>query len=158
MAFQRFKQKKILLALCGGIAAYKAYDLIRELYRQGASCVQVLLTDAAKQFVSPLTLETLSQQAVLENAFSNVDHKTPIHIWLAQQFDVMLVMPATANTMAKLAQGIADDLLTTTAITFTDKPLLIAPAMNCRMWLNPLMIENTDKLRSLPHVTLIWRR
>lgn len=151
----RFQNKKILIGLCGGVAAYKACDLIRELERQGASCVQVLLTDGAKQFVSLLTLETLSGQPVLQNAFCNVGHKTPIHIWLAQNFDAFLIMPATANTIAKLAQGLADDLLSTTAITFTHKPIIIAPAMNCRMWENPLVVENTQKLRDLPHVTMI---
>lgn len=153
--FQHFQNKKILLGVCGGIAAYKACDLTRELYRQGAEKVQIVMTESAKQFISPLTLESLSRHPVLETNLSNNTEGTPLHIALAQEFDAFLILPATANTMAKLACGIADDLLTTTALTFTGKPVLIAPAMNTRMWENPLLEDNLYRLEAMDTVSII---
>ena len=153
--YLRFQHKKILLGVCGGIAAYKACDLTRELYRQGAEKVQVIMTASAEQFITALTLESLSRQPVLYNNLSNNTDGVPWHIALAQDYNAFLILPATANTMAKLACGIADDLLTTTALTFTDKPLLIAPAMNYRMWDNPLLQDNLHRLVAMENVRII---
>jgi phosphopantothenoylcysteine decarboxylase / phosphopantothenate---cysteine ligase len=162
----RFGGRRILIGLCGGIAAYKVCDVIRQLYREGAECVQVMMTESAQAFVTPLTLETLTMQPVLTSALQNitVSHAesrseitgaTPVHVALAQQFDALLILPATANTLAKLAYGLCDDIVSTTALTFTGKPIVIAPAMNGRMWSNPLLQENIRRLESLPNVTFV---
>lgn len=151
----RFEGKRILIGLCGGIAAYKACDIIRQLYREGAETVQIVMTKSAQAFVTPLTLETLSQNPVLTESLENTTDGVPIHIALAQDFDVFLILPATANTVAKLAHGMADDLLSTTAITFTNEPILLAPAMNGRMWANPIFQENLEKFVALPWVDVV---
>jgi phosphopantothenoylcysteine decarboxylase/phosphopantothenate--cysteine ligase len=142
-----FSGKTIAIGITGGIAAYKACDLIRELYRRGAARVICVMTDAAQAFITPLTLQALSRQPVYTSALSVEPSGVPIHIVLAQQADALLILPATADMMAKLAHGFADDLVSTTAITFTDKPVLVAPAMNTRMWNHPLTHENVHTLR-----------
>lgn len=144
-----FQGKTIALGVCGGIAAYRAADLTRELYRRGASRVIALMTPAAERFLTPLTLEALTREPVHRDALSVDAHGVPQHIALAQCADALLIHPATANTLAKLAYGMADDAVTTAAIAFTGKPLLVAPAMNTRMWLNPLVVRNLDTLRSV---------
>ncbi|HEY9687514.1 MAG TPA: bifunctional phosphopantothenoylcysteine decarboxylase/phosphopantothenate--cysteine ligase CoaBC [Coleofasciculaceae cyanobacterium] len=150
-----FSGKTIVIGVTGGIAAYKACDLIRELYRRQAARVLCVMTSSAQNFITPLTLQALSREPVYTSELAVDDSGTPLHITLAQQADALLILPATADTVAKLAAGFADNMVTTTAITFTGKPILLAPAMNTRMWENPLTRENLDKLRQLPNFTVI---
>lgn len=153
---QRFESQRIVLGVCGGIAAYKVCDLIRELYRQGAQTVTALMTPSAAAFITPLTLESLTRRPVyMDNAGVMPDDGTPVHIAMAQQHDVMMIVPATANMLAKLAYGMADDIVSTTALTFTDKPIVVAPAMNYRMWHNPAVIRNCATLESQSNITLV---
>lgn len=136
--------KKIVLGVTGGIAVYKACDLVSRLKKRGAE-VRVVLTENACQFVPPLSFETLSGNRAYTDAF---DRKFEIgHVALAKWADLMIVAPATANAMAKIAAGIADDLLTTTCLAMT-RPLLLAPAMNAAMWRNCATQENLSLLRS----------
>lgn len=147
--------KTVAIGVTGSIAAYRACDLIRELYRRGAARVIPLMTESAKEFITPLTLKALSQQPVYSSELEVDPLGMPIHIVLAQQADILVIMPATANTIANLAHGIADDLVSTTAITFTGKPVLIAPAMNTRMWQNPLTRRNLAILREVGNLTIV---
>ncbi len=150
-----FTGKTIAIGVTGGIAAYRTGDLVRELYRRGAARVVALMTPSATEFFSPLTLQALTREAVHVSELA-VDHEgVPWHIVMAQQADALLIHPATVNSIAKLAHGMADDIVSTTAITFTDKPVLLAPAMNTRMWENPLTRRNIRTLRELPNVTVI---
>jgi phosphopantothenoylcysteine decarboxylase/phosphopantothenate--cysteine ligase len=150
-----FHGKTIAIAVTGGIAAYKACDLIRELYRRNAHQVLCIMTPTAESFISPLTLQALSRNPVYTSELAVDPTGIPIHIALAQQADALLILPATVDTIAKLAHGLADNLVTTTAITFTGKPVLVAPAMNTRMWDHPLTQENLQKLRSLPNYAVV---
>ncbi|MBQ3574281.1 MAG: bifunctional phosphopantothenoylcysteine decarboxylase/phosphopantothenate--cysteine ligase CoaBC, partial [Clostridia bacterium] len=135
--------KKIVVGVTGGIAAYKACDLVSRLKKQGAE-VRVVLTSHACQFVPPLTFETLSGNQAYSETF---DRKYEIgHVSLAKWADLMVVAPATANCMGKLASGIADDLLSTTMIAMRN-PILMAPAMNTGMWKNPALQENLETLK-----------
>lgn len=150
-----FSGRTILLGVAGGVAAYKACDIIRELYRRGVERVLVAMSESASQFISPLTLQALSKQPVISDHLAVDETGVPYHIAFAQQADAFLIIPATANTIAKLANGLADDMLSTTAISWTGKPLLIAPAMNTRMWDNPLVQNNIRTLSNLPNVSVI---
>lgn len=150
-----FDGKTIVIGITGGIAAYKACDLIRELYRRKAQRVICIMTPAAEAFITPLTLQALSRQPVYSSELAVDDSGVPVHITLAQQADALLILPASTDSIAKLSHGFADNLVTTTAITFTDKPILLAPAMNTRMWRNPLTQDNLQRLRQLPNVTVI---
>lgn len=152
---QVFDNKTIALGICGGIAAYKACDLIRELYRQGAKQVIPILTASAEAFVTPTTLQSLARGPVYAETLGMTHDGVPTHIALAQQADVLLILPATANVLGKLAHGIADDLLSTTFLTFSHKPVLIAPAMNTRMWRHPMVQENLKKLAALFWVDVV---
>ena len=133
-----FTGKTIAIGITGGIAAYKACDFIRELYRRGAHRVLAIMTPTAEAFLPQLTVQALSRYPVYASELSVDQQGVPIHIVVAQQADAFLILPATTDTLAKLAHGTADNLVTTTAITFTGKPVLIAPAMNTRMWDHPL--------------------
>ncbi len=133
-----------MLIIGGGIAAYKSLQLIREISRAGAN-VRVVLTRAAKEFVTPLTVGGLSGDKVYEELFSLTDEAEMGHIQLSRAADLLVVAPATANLMAKMAQGQADDLATTVLLA-TDKPVLIAPSMNVRMWLHPATQRNLAQL------------
>jgi phosphopantothenoylcysteine decarboxylase/phosphopantothenate--cysteine ligase len=113
------------------------------------------MTPTAESFISPLTLQALSRNPVYTSELAVDPTGIPIHIALAQQADALLILPATVDTIAKLAHGLADNLVTTTAITFTGKPVLVAPAMNTRMWDHPLTQENLQKLRSLPNYAVV---
>jgi phosphopantothenoylcysteine decarboxylase / phosphopantothenate---cysteine ligase len=137
-----FTGRTIALGITGGIAAYKACDLIRELYRRGAKRVPVIMTPNASQFVSPLSLSMLSQEAVYSDPLALNAQGNPIHIQLAQEADALLILPCSANMLAKLAHGLADELLSTTALTCHQKPVLLAPAMNTRMWQHPATQAN----------------
>ena len=136
------RNKSILLGVTGGVAAYKSVDLIRRLREEDAS-VTVIMTEAAKEFITPLSLEIASQEKVHSDLFSN----PPSHITLPANADIMVIAPATANTIAKFARGIADNLLTTCLLSFTGKTV-IAPSMNWRMYENPVFQENLQILRS----------
>lgn len=150
-----FSGKTIVLGITGGVAAYRACDLIRELYRRQAQRVICVMTPAAEAFITPLTLQSLSQQPVHRSELAVDASGIPVHITLAQQADAMLILPASTNTLAKLAHGLADNLLTTTAITLTGKPVLLAPAMNTRMWMHPLTQRNLATLEALPDYHVI---
>jgi len=123
---------RILLIISGGIAAYKSLELIREFKRRGVG-VHCILTEAAKQFVTPMSVAALSGEKVYDDLFSLTDETEMGHIELSRSADLIVVAPATANIMAKAAHGLCDDLASTTLLA-TDKPVLMAPAMNVRMW------------------------
>lgn len=135
--------KTILLGITGGIAAYKMCELIR-MYKRANANVLVVCTPNALNFVTKLTLQNLSQNDVAVEEFDVKDFK-PEHISYADSADIMVIAPATANTISKIATGVCDNLLTSIACAFT-KPVIIAPAMNCNMWENPVIQENLHKL------------
>lgn len=137
-------ERKIVLGITGGIAAYKAAALTRLLVKEGAA-VKVVMTSSAQEFITPLTLQTLSGQNVYTEMFSPRQENELTHIALADFADLLVVAPATANVLGKLAGGIADDLLTTVAMA-TKSPVLLCPAMNANMLANPVVRENMDKL------------
>ena len=140
------KGKEIVLGVTGGIAVYKAVELLRLLVKAGAS-VHVVMTRGATEFVTPLTFQTLSGNPVHLELFNLISEERIGHISLAERADLFIVAPATANCIGKLAGGIADDLLTTT-IMATKAPVLIAPAMNVNMYQNPIYRENEARLKS----------
>ncbi|MGD2117097.1 MAG: bifunctional phosphopantothenoylcysteine decarboxylase/phosphopantothenate--cysteine ligase CoaBC [Chromatiales bacterium] len=137
--------RRILLGISGGIAAYKTAELVRLCRKAGAE-VQVVLTQSASQFVTPLTLQALSGRPVRSDLFDQQQEAGMSHIELARWADLVLVAPASANTIAKLAQGLADDLLTTLCLA-TEAPLVLAPAMNRVMWHKPVTQQNVARLR-----------
>ncbi len=137
--------KQIVLGVTGGIAAYKAVELLRLLTKAGAN-VRVVMTREAMEFVAPLTFQTLSMNPVYTDLFSLVSERDIGHISLADRADLVVIAPATANIIGKIASGIADDLLSTT-VRATKAPVLIAPAMNVNMYRNSIYRENEDKLR-----------
>src|ERR1700683_5005404 len=136
---------RILLIIGGGIAAYKSLELIRRLRERGAE-VRVVMTAAAQRFVSPLSAASLSGGAVRDDLFSLDDEAEMGHIELSRAADLIVVAPATADLLARMAQGIANDLASTTLLA-TDKRVLAAPAMNVRMWLHPATRRNVAALR-----------
>ena len=136
---------RILLIISGGIAAYKSLELIRRLKDRGSS-VQVVMTSAARQFISPLSAATLSGQPVRDDLFSLTDEAAIGHIELSRAADLIVVAPASANILARMAGGLADDMATTVLLA-TDKRVLAAPAMNVRMWLHPATRRNVDRLK-----------
>ncbi len=137
--------KEIVLIVGGGIAAYKSLDLIRRLKERGARVIPVM-TRAAQEFVTPLAVGALSAEKVFANLFDRDAEHDVGHIRLARDHDLVLIAPATANLMAKMAHGIADDLATAVLLA-TDKPVLVAPAMNPKMWQNPATSANVALLR-----------
>ncbi len=139
-----FNGKRILLGVSGGIAGYKAVELARRLVTAGAQ-VKVVMTKNAQEFVTPLTFAAITGQQVGTGMFGPGVHPLE-HIWLGQQVDAVVLAPATANLIGKLAAGIGDDLLTTILIAAT-RPVLLCPAMNCEMFGNPVVQENLDRLR-----------
>jgi phosphopantothenoylcysteine decarboxylase / phosphopantothenate---cysteine ligase len=136
---------RILLIISGGIAAYKSLELIRRLRDRGAT-VRVVMTSAARQFISPLSAATLSGQPVRDDLFSLTDEATIGHIELSRAADLVVVAPASANILARMATGLADDMATTLLLA-TDKRVLVAPAMNVRMWLHPATQRNLERLK-----------
>jgi phosphopantothenoylcysteine decarboxylase/phosphopantothenate--cysteine ligase len=139
------KQQRILLLIGGGIAAYKCLDLIRRLREQGAS-VRAVMTRAATQFVTPLSVGALTSDRVFTDLFDLNDEQEIGHIRLSREADLLIVAPATADLIAKMAGGHADDLASTVLMA-TDKPVLVAPAMNPRMWLHPATQRNVAQLK-----------
>lgn len=136
---------RLLLIVGGGIAAYKSLDLIRRLRARGAG-LRCILTRAGAEFVTPLALASLSGEKVYQDLFSLTDEAEMGHIQLSRAADLVVVAPATADLLARMAAGIADDLATT-ALLATDKPVLVAPAMNLRMWQHPATQRNLETLR-----------
>jgi len=141
------KDKKIILGITGGIAAYKACEIIRRLKKLGADVV-VVMTGNAKKFITPLTLETLSENEVVTEMFPKRRFVGIRHVDLAGWADLILIAPATANIIGKIRSGIADDILTTIVIS-SKAPVLIAPAMNVNMYENPIFQENLSYLEKL---------
>ena len=138
--------KKILLGVTGSVAAYKACELIRLFVKDGDE-VTVVMTKAATEFVTPLTFQTLSRNPVFVEQFAPPVSWKPEHISLAEAADLVVVAPATANTIAKMRYGIADNLLTATLLA-TRAPVAVAPAMNPGMWESPVTQENIAALRA----------
>lgn len=137
--------KKILLGITGGIAAYKSAELLRLLVKAGAD-VKVVMTKSAAEFVAPLTFQTLSGKPVMTDLFSAEVDSGLDHIRFTDEADLFIVAPATANSIGKITGGIGDDALSTLALAF-DGPFLIAPAMNAKMYRNPFVQENLEKLK-----------
>ncbi|MCJ7494025.1 MAG: bifunctional phosphopantothenoylcysteine decarboxylase/phosphopantothenate--cysteine ligase CoaBC [Deltaproteobacteria bacterium] len=140
------KGRKIILGVTGGIAAYKAAELLRELVKAQAE-VHVVMTRNAQAFIAPLTFQTLSGNPVTTELFNLMAESEIGHIALADRAEVLVIAPATANIIGKIAGGIADDMLTTIVMA-TQAPVLLAPAMNVHMWENPICQENIQRLRS----------
>ena len=152
---------RVLLVIAGGIAAYKCLGLIRRLREAGAE-VRCILTRAGAEFVTPLSVETLTGEAVFTDTLALTETSEIAHIKLGQEADIVVVAPATADIMAKMAHGIADDLATSTLLA-ADKPVLAAPAMNTRMWVHPATARNRTRLEadgcaSSDPTTARWRR
>lgn len=140
-----FENKTILLVISGGIAAYKSLELIR-LIRKNGGKVRAILTKSGEQFVTPLSVSALCEEEVFTDLWSLKDETEMGHIRLSREADVILIAPASADIMAKMAHGMANDLATTTLLA-SDKPILIAPAMNHKMWDNPATQENLTTLK-----------
>jgi len=141
------KGREIIVAVCGGIAAYKVADVVSKLVQHGAG-VTVIMTREAQKFVGPLTFEALSGRKVRGDTFDLVDSSDPQHISLTERADLMIVAPATNNVIAKVAHGLCDDLVSL-MICAAACPVVFAPAMNNRMWEHPIAQENFAKLASL---------
>ena len=139
------KGKRILLVIAGGIAAFKSQELVRLLRKRGAA-VRCVLTEAGAKFVTPLALQALTEDKVYTDLFSLTDESEMGHIQLSRDADLLVVAPATANILARMAAGLADDLATTVLLA-TDKPVLAAPAMNVRMWTHAATQANVETLR-----------
>jgi phosphopantothenoylcysteine synthetase/decarboxylase len=138
----------IVLGVTGSIAAYKAADLTSRLAKQGTR-VHVVMTADAQRFITPLPFRTLSRNPVVTDLYDEEEGWKPTHIRLADEADVLLVAPATANILAKMAQGLADDALTCIALALNPKAkILLAPAMNGKMWLHPATRQNAATLAS----------
>ena len=141
----KLSEKKILLIICGGISAYKSLEVIRCLKKKGAK-VKTILTESAKKFVTPLSIASLSQEKVYEDLFNVENESEMAHISLSRWSDVILVAPATANTISKLSNGSSDDLASTVMLA-SNKDIFLTPAMNIRMWEHPSTKENLNKLK-----------
>lgn len=141
-----FKNLNIVVGITGGIASYKACGIVSYLKQQGAN-VDVIMTKNACQFITPLTLETLSKNKVIVDMFQRPDYIDVKHITLAKKADLFLIVPATANIIGKVANGIADDMLSTTILA-TKSPVIFSPAMNNVMYENPIVKDNLKKLKS----------
>ncbi len=136
--------REILLGVSGGVAAYKAADLCSRLVQRGAK-VTVLMTESAHQFIGATTFEALTGRPVYSHAFEAKEHFQGEHIGLARRAELTIIAPATAQTIARLAHGLADDLLSTTVLV-TTSPIVLAPAMNCDMWAKPAVQRNVAQL------------
>lgn len=140
------ERKTVVIGVTGGVAVYKALDVISRLRKKNID-VHVIMTESAGEFVNPLSFQSLSQNMVVTNMFDEPKHWEIQHISLAKKADLMLVVPATANIIGKVANGIADDMLSTT-IMATHAPVVFAPAMNTNMYLNPIVQNNIEKLKN----------
>ena len=147
------RDKSVVLGITGGIAAFKAAMLCSHLVKSGA-VVDVILTEAACKFVAPLTFQALTHRPVVVEMFTLLAETEIGHVSLAKRADLLIIAPATANTIAKMSAGLADNMLTTTALA-TQAPILLAPAMESQMWANPVTQDNVDRLRRLRDVTFV---
>jgi phosphopantothenoylcysteine decarboxylase/phosphopantothenate--cysteine ligase len=138
------KKLSVLLVISGGIAAYKSLELIRLLKKSGAT-VRAILTKGGEKFVTPLSVSALSENPVYSDLWSLKDETEMGHIRLSREADIIIVAPASANLIAKLANGLADDLASTTLLA-SDKPIMISPAMNPEMWSKPSTQRNIHQL------------
>ena len=141
--------REILIAVCGGVAAYKVADLVSKMVQAGHG-VTVCMTENAQRFVTPLTFQALSGRPVRTSMWERAGENSPDHLALTEEADLLLVAPATANIIAKAAAGICDDLVST-LICASACPVAFAPAMNYRMWQNPICRENVQKLQRAGH-------
>src|SRR3954466_7098420 len=141
------KGREIILAVCGGIAAYKSAEICSKLVQRGAG-VTVCMTRDAEKFITPLTFQALSAGPVHTDIFNLLDSSDPQHISLTERADLMLVAPATANVLAKVAHGLTDDLVSL-MISAAACPVVFCPSMNNRMWDHPVAQENVAKLKRL---------
>ena len=139
------RAKSIVLGVTGSIAAYKAADLASRLTKLGHS-VQVVMTKEAREFITPLTLQVLSKHPVVSDLFDEKEGWQPGHIELADRADLLLIAPATAQVLAELTYGFSNHALTAIALA-TRAPILLAPAMNGKMWLHPATLENVETLK-----------
>ena len=137
----------IILGVTGSIAAYKAADITSQLVKKGWN-VNVVMTRGGTEFITPLTFQTLSKNKVYTDVFQEREPHEVKHIGLSQRADIFLIAPATANVIGKIANGIADDMLTSLALSVTGIPKIIAPAMNTRMYENSIVQENIEKLKN----------
>lgn len=137
--------RELLVGVTGGVAAYKVAALTSRLVQVGAG-VSVVLTASAREFIGAATFAALTGRSVHTGVFHDPEHPLGAHITLAQRAELLVVAPATANFLAKVAHGLADDLLSTIALSFTG-PLILAPAMNCEMWDKPAVQRNVEQLR-----------
>ncbi|MEX2113645.1 MAG: flavoprotein [Pirellulales bacterium] len=137
--------REVIVGISGGIAAYKTAGLVSQLVQAGAG-VSVVLTASAREFIGPATFAALTGRPVYEHVFDNQRLPLGAHIELAERANLLCIAPATANVLAKAAQGMADDLLSTLLLSFTG-PVLMAPAMNCEMWDKPSVQRNVAQLR-----------
>lgn len=140
------KDREVIVAVCGGIAAYKVADVVSKLVQQGAG-VTVCMTEAATKFVTPLTFEALSGRKVRTSTWELVDSGDTQHIKLTERAQLLLVAPATAHVIAQVAHGLCDDLVSL-MLSAAACPVVFAPAMNARMWDNPITMGNVAKLQS----------
>ena len=140
--------KEVILGITGSIAAYKAADIANQLTKSGIS-IHTIMTRAAARFITPLTLETVTKNRVYTDMFEEVFYPDVRHITLAQKADCLIIAPASANIIGKIASGIADDMLTTVVMAFQNKPVIICPAMNTAMYENPITQGNIKKLTEL---------
>ena len=143
---KNLKDKKILLVICGGISAYKSLETIRILKKVGCE-LRTILTKSSKEFVTPLSITSLSQGKVYDDLFSIENESEMDHINLSRWADLILVVPATANTISKLAKGSSEDLASTVSLA-SNKPIFLVPAMNVRMWEHPSTKKNLDILKN----------
>src|SRR3954470_6364861 len=146
------KGREIILAICGGIAAYKSADICSKLVQRGAG-VTVCMTKDAEKFITPLTFQALSARPVHTDTFTLLDSSDPQHISLTERADLMLIAPATANMLAKVSHGLCDDLVSL-MISAAACPVVFCPSMNNRMWDNPINQENVAKLQTLGYTFL----
>jgi phosphopantothenoylcysteine decarboxylase/phosphopantothenate--cysteine ligase len=141
------KGRNIVLGVTGSIAAYKAAEITSRLTKEGAN-VNVVMTADAQKFITPLAFKTLSRNPVETDLYGETEGWKPTHIKLADEADLLLIAPATANTLAKMANGLADDALTCIALALNPRtPVLLAPAMNGKMWLHPATQQNVATLK-----------
>ena len=141
------KKKTVILGVCASIAAHKACDIINRLKGKDIDIIVCMSRDA-ENFITPLTLQTLSGNRVLKNMFETTTERDPLHISLAERADAILIAPASADIISKISSGLCDDLLTC-IITSTKAPVLLAPAMNEQMYRNEIIQANIDKLKKL---------
>lgn len=145
----RLTDRKVIVAVTGGIACYKAAYIVSHLAQTGVA-VRVLMTESATQFVTPLTFRSLSNAPVVTSLWDSHEHHDAQHVALARWCDLMVIAPASANTIAKLAAGLCDDAVSlTAAVIGSSKPILLAPAMNADMWANPITQRNVATVKQL---------